>query len=167
MNDCPNAEIRDQLCDVVHRTLSDADCRRVEEHIATCADCAAEIALIRRAHAVLTRPAPSIDTATIVAALPRHRAQRAMSFSAWRIAAGIAVFAVGAASVSLARMEDRVDGAAATGADAHTLSLAGRLSTLADEDLEQLLAEMDDFDGATLVEPGAVLPVPTWEGGTP
>ncbi len=171
MNDCPNAEIRDQLCDVVHRTMSDADCRRVEDHIATCADCTAEIALIRRAHAVLTRRAPSVDTATIVAALPKRRTQRVMSFSAWRVAASIAVIAVGAASLSLVRMEDRVDGASITAAgvaaDEHTLSLGGRLSALEDEDLEQLLAEMDDFDGATLVEPRAVLPVPAWEGGIP
>ena len=171
MNDCPNAEMRDLLCDVVHRTMPDADCRRVEDHIATCADCSAEIALIRRAHAVLTRRAPAIDTRAIVAALPRRRRQRVMSYPAWRIAASIAVIALGAASISLVRMEDRVDGAAvtasATAADEQTLSLGGRLSNLEDEDLEQLLAEMDDFDGATIVEPRAVLPVPAWEGGTP
>src|SRR5687768_17134728 len=106
MNDCPNAEIRDQLCDVVHRTLSDAECRRVEAHIATCPDCAAEIALLERARAVLNRSAPAVNTNAIVAALPRPRRARAMSFSNWRIAASIAVIALGAASLSLVRIQD-------------------------------------------------------------
>jgi anti-sigma factor RsiW len=175
MNDCPNADMRDQLCDVVHRTLSDADCQRVEAHIAACADCTAEIALLRRAQAVLARQAPSVDTAAIVSALPRRRAPRPMAFPAWRVAASIAVIAVGAASISIARMDSAGgvgDGsstrrAAATATGALTLSFAGRLSVLEDEDLEQLLAEIDEFDGETPVEPRVILPVPAWDGGTP
>lgn len=175
MNDCPNAGIRDQLCDVVHRSLSDAECRQVEEHIAGCPDCAAEIALIQRARAVLTRNAPPVDTSRIVAALPRPRQARNASFANWRIAASIAVIAVGAASLSLARVQSAGRDAAAdsartmavASADAQTLSFAGRLSALEDADLEQLLADIDEFDGATPVEPRAVLPVPTWDGGTP
>ncbi len=177
MNDCPNAEIRDQQCDVFHRTLSDADCQRVEEHIATCHDCAAEIALLHRARAVLSRTAPAVNTSAIVAALPRPQRSRAraMSFGNWRIAASIAVIAVGAASLSLVRMQgagndagpDSLGTAVASNIDAHTLSFSGRLSALEDEDLEQLLADIDEFDGATPVEPRAVLPVPSWDGGTP
>lgn len=175
MNDCPNAEMRDQLCDVVHRTLSDADCRRVEEHIATCPDCAAEIELLRRARAVLSRTAPAVSTSAIVAALPRPQRARAMSFANWRVAASIAVIALGAASLSLVRVQNaRNDGApdsvgtmVAANIDTHTLSFSGRLSALQDEDLEQLLADIDEFDGATPVEPSTVLPVPTWDGGTP
>ena len=175
MNDCPNAEIRDQLCDVVHRTLPDADCRRIEEHIATCPDCAAEIALLQRARAVLNRTAPAVNTAAIVAALPQARGIRARSFSNWRVAASIAAVAIGAASLSLLRVQsagndagiDTIGTAVAANMDAEMLSFSGRLSALEDEDLEQLLADIDEFDGATLVEPRAVLPVPAWEGGTP
>ena len=170
MNDCPNAGMRDQLCDVVHRTLSDADCRRVEAHIATCADCTAEIALLREAHAVLTRRAPVVNRAAIVAALPRPRAARPAPFAAaaWRIEASIAVIAAGAASLSLVRNDvDEVSTVATAAATAPTLSLNGRLSMLEDEELEQLIAELDDFDGTTPTEPTAVLPVPAWEGGTP
>jgi anti-sigma factor RsiW len=175
MNDCPNAEMRDLLCDVVHRTLAEADCRRVEEHIATCADCQAELALLHRAREVLTRQAPAIDTARIAAAIPQRAPARAFRFSTWRVAASIAVIAVGAASLSVARQQMN-GGAAGTGesaamtatagADAHTLSFSGRLSTLNDEDLEQLLAEIDDFDGSTPEEPATMLPVPAWDGGT-
>ena len=175
MNDCPNAEMRDQLCDVVHRTLSDADCRRVEDHIAGCRECAAEIALLHRARAVLNRTAPAIDTSAIVAALPSPQRARPVSFANWRIAASIAVIAVGAASLSLARVQsagrdastDSARTAIVATADAQSLSFAGRLSALDDADLEQLLADIDDFDGATPAEPSAVLPVPGWEGGTP
>ena len=173
MNDCPNAEIRDQLCDVVHRTLSDAECRRVEEHIATCPDCTAEIALIRRAAAVLSRTAPAVNTSAIVAALPRPHRARHMSFANWRIAATIAVVALGAASLSLVRnagddgVTDTLGATIAVSPDTHSLSFSGRLSALDDADLEQLLADIDDFDGATPVEPSTVLPVPAWDGGTP
>ena len=173
MNDCPNAEIRDQLCDVVHRTLSDADCQRVEEHIASCPDCAAEIALLHRARAVLSRSAPAVDTSAIVAALPRPHRARQRSFANWRIAATIAVVAIGAASLSLVRnggdgaRVDTLGPIVATSADTHTLSFSGRLASLEDADLEQLLADIDDFDGATPVEPSTILPVPAWDGGTP
>lgn len=172
MNDCPNAGIRDQLCDVVHGTLPDADRQRVEDHLATCADCAAEIALLRRARVALARRSPVVETAAIVAALPRPRSRRVPSVATWRIAASIAVIAVGAASLSLVRSDwsgiDAGPGSeAASGSDAQTLSFAGRLSNLDDADLEQLLSEIDGFDGVTAVEPTAVLPVPTWDGGTP
>ena len=176
MNDCPNAEIRDLLCDAVHGTLADADRRRVEAHVAACADCRAELALLHRARAVLARGAPSIDTARIVAAIaPRHRvASRLLRVSTWRVAATIALVAVGVGSVSLVRQARTGNGAgigeSAVGSpvsDAHTLSFSGRLSTLGDEDLEQLLAEIDDFDGGTPAEPAVVLPVPAWDGGTP
>src|SRR5688500_3446901 len=114
MSDCPNAEIRGELCGVVHRTLPDADCRRIEAHIATCPDCAAEIALLHRARAVLNRTAPAVNTSAIVAALPRPQRSRtrAMSFSNWRIAASIAVIAIGAASLSLVRVQSAGNDAA-------------------------------------------------------
>ena len=172
MNDCPNAEIRDLLCDAVHGTLGEANCARVDEHVAGCEDCRAELALLHRARAVLSRNAPSVDTARIVAALPpRRAAARGLRFSTWRVAATIAVIAIGAGSLSLVGREQMVavgeDTAAGRVADPQTLSFSGRLSMLQDEDLEQLLAEIDDFDGGTPEEPAVVLPVPAWDGGTP
>jgi anti-sigma factor RsiW len=177
MNDCPNADIRDLLCDAVHGTLTDPARRRVDEHVAACADCAAELALLHRARAVLARSTPGVDAARIAAAIaPRGAAPRLARFSTWRVAATIAVMAVGAASLCLVRQE--MGGGAVAGSgesataaagvqDAQTLSFAGRLSALNDEDLVQLLAEIDDFDGGTPAEPAAVLPVPAWDGGTP
>lgn len=175
MNDCPNAEIRDLLCDVVHATLAGAERRRVEDHVATCADCAAELALLRRARAVLARATPAVDASRIAAAIPRRQdARRPMRFSTWRVAATIAVVAIGAASLSLVEMaRSRIDSAAGAGEsavgvteEAHTLSFAGRLSTLNEDDLEQLIAEIDDYDGGIPAEPRAVLALPAWDGGT-
>jgi hypothetical protein len=171
MNDCPNAGIRDLLCDVVHGTLADADRRRVEAHIAACADCAAELDLLRRARTVLARATPAVDTARIAAAIPRpYDAARLVRFSTWRIAATIAVVALGAASLSLLDLErsggrNAADVVAGAG-EAHTLSFAGRLSELNEEDLEQLIAEIDDYDGGIPAEPRAVLAIPAWDGGT-
>jgi anti-sigma factor RsiW len=174
MNDCSNAEIRDLLCDAVHGTLAGDARHRVDAHVASCADCSAELALLHRARAVLARSTPRVDVARIASAIPPRRARsRALSFSTWRVAATIAVMAVGAASLSLARRQAENASGAGTGesavasADAHTLSFSGRLSTLDDADLEQLLADLDAFDGGTSAEPAAVLPVPAWEGGTP
>ena len=178
MNDCPNADIRDLLCNAVHDTLAADDRRRVDEHLASCADCTAELALLYRARAVLNRGAPRVDPARIVAALPPRRARSWVpGVATWRIAATIAVMAVGAASLSRARGGMSPDSGLATGesavstgasaTDAHTLSFSGRLSSLDDDDLAQLLSEIEDLDGGTPAEPSVVLPVPGWEGGTP
>ena len=178
MNDCPNADIRDLLCNAVHDTLAADDRRRVDAHVASCADCTAELALLHRAREVLKRGTPQVDANRIAAAIPVRRTRSwGASVPAWRIAATIAVMAVGAASLSRTRGGIAPDGGRAGGEsavgtvaaanDPHTLSFSGRLSSLDDEDLAQLLSEIDDLDGGTPAEPAVVLPVPGWEGGTP
>jgi len=69
MRDCPNVEIRDLLPDFVHRTLADDAMARVTAHVASCADCRAEVALLRSAAAAL-RTRPAVNVAAIVRALP-------------------------------------------------------------------------------------------------
>ena len=70
MTDCPNATVRDRLPDLLHGAL-DAPARAVvEAHVAGCADCASELALLRDARATFAL-APQVDVAAIVAALPR------------------------------------------------------------------------------------------------
>ncbi|MFL5575008.1 MAG: zf-HC2 domain-containing protein, partial [Gemmatimonadaceae bacterium] len=80
MIDCPNADVRDLLPAYAHGALGAADRARVESHVAGCADCAAELSLIRAAQRALA-PAPAVNVARIVAALPRPAAQGA---GAWR-----------------------------------------------------------------------------------
>jgi anti-sigma factor RsiW len=176
MTDCPNAEIRDLIPDLVHGTLAGAERQRVEQHIASCAECAAEAALIRRARTVLAPRTPSIDAGRIAARIPRYAPRsRGRLGTAWRVAASILVLAVGATTFDLVRRQSgQVAGdptlgesAVATVADVGTLSFAGRLSALADEELEQLLADIDQLDTRMPAEPVRVLPVPPYEGRIP
>src|SRR5688572_16602655 len=107
MTDCPNAEIRDLLPDLVHGTLAGAERQRVEQHIASCAECAAEAALIRLARTALRPTGPSIDAGRIAARIPRYAPSRSRVplRTAWRIAASILVLAVGAKTFDLVRTQ--------------------------------------------------------------
>ncbi|MFI5232823.1 MAG: zf-HC2 domain-containing protein [Gemmatimonadales bacterium] len=100
MNDCPNGTMRDLLPAFVHGVLADADRAAVAAHVAGCEECAAEIELIRTASRAFA--APEIDVGRIVGALPRaprRRAQPTFAGRAQRVAAAIAIVAIGAYSV--------------------------------------------------------------------
>ncbi|MEP6493623.1 MAG: zf-HC2 domain-containing protein [bacterium] len=109
MNDCPNAEIRDQLPDLVHNRL-DAGARvAVMMHIDGCADCRAELAVLRGVHAALASRTPRVNVQSIVAALPKpeHRlarpAARQRTWANWRVAAAVVFLVAGGTSVALLR----------------------------------------------------------------
>lgn len=70
MTDCSNVEMRERLPDLLHGRLEGAARVEVQAHLATCATCAAELALLQEARLVLDR-APTVDVARILAALPR------------------------------------------------------------------------------------------------
>ena len=108
MNDCINAEMRDQLPDLVHDRLS-ADARAtVLAHVQACADCRDELQLLRDARAVLGRGIPHVDVAYVVGALPKAPAPRGMvkleskrrtrNWSDWRIAAAVTLLIAGGGS---------------------------------------------------------------------
>ncbi|MFP5356090.1 MAG: anti-sigma factor family protein [Gemmatimonadota bacterium] len=110
--DCSNIEMRELLPDFLHDTLSASERARVEAHLATCAECAAEHALLesaRRAMAGLR--VPRVDTAGIVAALPRpmapavgrRRTVGQRSPLLFRLAAAITFISLGGISVAIAR----------------------------------------------------------------
>ena len=102
MTDCPNGEIRDLLPDLLHDRLTGPSRAAVEAHVASCADCRAELSLLAQARATLRRT-PALDLAAIVAAVPAPRAAaRRPSRSSWRIAAAITAIAVGGTSVAIA-----------------------------------------------------------------
>jgi anti-sigma factor RsiW len=125
MIDCSNTEMRDALPDVIHGGLDAAKLAEVEAHVASCAQCAAELALLRAA--VSTRPdAPPINVQRIVSALPvaaknglllhrgRGEPESAVSStvqrprSIWtrpalRIAAAVAIVSAGALSLLVGR----------------------------------------------------------------
>lgn len=75
MNDCVNGDIRDVLPELVNGTLPAGDVARVQEHVRVCAECAAEVELLRAARAAM-RLAPAMDTARIASAVRSSTAQR-------------------------------------------------------------------------------------------
>ena len=75
MDDCVNGEIRDLLPELVSGTLPAGEVARVQEHVRACADCAAEVELLRTVRAAM-RLAPPMNTARIAEAVQASTARR-------------------------------------------------------------------------------------------
>lgn len=113
MNDCVNAEIRDQLPDLVHDRLGAAERTVVLAHVESCIDCRDELQLLRDARAMYARGVPRVDVAYVVGALPKAPAAhptrelparpRARTWSDWRIAAAITLLIAGGGSYAVMR----------------------------------------------------------------
>ena len=104
MNDCVNAEVRDALPDYLNHRLSDLDTATMREHIESCADCRAELALLSeaRASAVL---APKMNVDRIASALPAYGSVPAHpagtgSRRSWMLVAAAAIVAIGGWAIS-------------------------------------------------------------------
>ncbi len=63
------ATVRDALPDLLHGRLAGDARLRAERHVAECAGCAAELALLRGARAAVHAGAPAIDVAAVAAAV--------------------------------------------------------------------------------------------------
>lgn len=100
MNDCPNADVRDLLPDVVHGRLDAAMRAMVETHIAGCAACRAELALLRDLRGSFLGT-PRLNLGAIAAALPAYRGSARRSWVGWRAAAAITVLVAGGSTVAL------------------------------------------------------------------
>ena len=195
MTDCPNAEMRDLLPDLLHERLDPSARAAVMAHVAKCAECRAELALMREARIALTSDMRIVDVAAIASAviaqtsapvvyeLPRQR--RAQRWIDWRIAASIALVAVGAASFAAIRARQsapaRVEPIAPqvaldtpkatvvaktpesvtpamtpTPAAAAELSAAGGVSDLSEEDLRALVDDLDSIAAEPATDPEPV-----------
>lgn len=102
MIDCPNADVRDLLPDLLNGRLEAAARERVEAHLAGCAECRAELALLGDV-SVTTRWTPALDVGAIVAALPAYRAPARRRWVGWKVAAAITVVAAGGSSLLVLR----------------------------------------------------------------
>jgi anti-sigma factor RsiW len=126
MSECKNLEVRDLLPALVRCELKSSERAAVEDHLAVCADCRAELAVVGDLASVL-RSTPAIDTARIAQAVVRAarerraapisldaaRRRRAMPRRAWLAAASlIAVAGAGALAVVASRNEVRQEPAA-------------------------------------------------------
>jgi predicted anti-sigma-YlaC factor YlaD len=207
MNDCADGEMRDLLPGYVHRTLSSAERVAVVAHLESCEDCRAEVALITSASRAF--PVADVDVARIVKALPappRRVARRTFAGQAQRIAAAIAIVALGAFTVVALRGKFQgtthevakaappvaagtelasappvqaarvaVDSPASTLPPAPapvaasrrpSMSFGGGLSDLSDDQLDALMAELDDLDALPSAEPETHLtPILPPDGG--
>lgn len=130
MTECMNAEMRDALPDFIHGQLDPARTADVRAHVVTCAECAAEVEILRLV--VASAPsAPQMDVEKIAGALPvptRHgfllhrgggrtssgtssisvppsaaRPSRIWSRPAVRVAAAVAIVAAGGLSLLAGR----------------------------------------------------------------
>lgn len=173
MNDCVKGEIRDVLPELVSGILPAGEVARVQDHVRGCADCAAEVELLRTARAAM-RLAPAMDTTRIAAAVQASTSQRLAARRAparvARIAGFSLIVALGAAGIWSARdtspasTEPRM---AATGvADVQPLAaqprasrgpvqlaLGGDMSQLGDEQLVALMSELSALEAMPVAEP--------------
>lgn len=107
MTDCPNAEMRDRLPDLLHERLDVSVRAAVMAHVDQCSDCRAEMTLLREARVVLSPEVRAVDVLAIARVVvektrkPSAVSVRRSPWMDWRIAASVALLVVGAGSVAL------------------------------------------------------------------
>ena len=172
MTDCPNAEIRDQLPDLLHDRL-DAEARAaVLAHVGDCIDCKAEMDLLSGLRGTMTyvvtvdvtRVSQGViaQTRSVAAGVPA----RGRAWANWRIAAAITVLAVGAGSVArmynssgVAVGPDSVAVAQAVAAPAlqvAELSTPSEAEAPSESDLRTLISDLEELDALPALEPEVV-----------
>ena len=171
MRECQDETVKDMLPELAAGRLSPADAARVTAHVDACPACAAELTVVRAAHAAFTPfTAPAVDIARIVAALPTPPAKviefaphmRRRRFTSWRIAATIATIAVSGVSIGVLQgvLRDnkppavkRVVLKASDAAEASGLTVGGSLNDLSEKEMQTLLDKLDELDAVPSAEP--------------
>jgi hypothetical protein len=190
MIDCPNAEIRDRLPDLLHERLDASVRAAVMSHVADCSDCRIELELLQEAHVVLSSGLRAIDVSSVARVVVSRMAKGSMaprrrSWTDWRIAASIAVLAIGATSVVMLRDRSKDSGAVvapvalsvpaesvpasppaspehvvgATSpavAPSAELAAAAEMSDLSESDLRALVDDLQTLDALPPTEPDPV-----------
>ncbi|HKN68458.1 MAG TPA: zf-HC2 domain-containing protein [Gemmatimonadaceae bacterium] len=127
MTDCPNAEMRDRLPDLLHERLETSLRAAVMAHVEECDDCRAEITLLREARIVLSPEMRAVDVVAISRVVIEQTRQAARTsakrspWTDWRIAASVALLVVGAGSIALVRRSSGTRPLAAVVADTHAV----------------------------------------------
>lgn len=110
MFDCANVEMRELLPDFVAGAVDAPTRARVEEHIASCAECASEVEMLRLVRSAFAAT-PAIDIQRVVAALPKPGAATRVAggrapvkrWMDWRIAAALTMISVGGLSLAIGK----------------------------------------------------------------
>jgi len=100
MTECARGDLRDLLPDLLHGTISPDAAAGVRAHLLTCDTCAGELELLRAARTMLDQRAPTIDVARVVSAIAPYQPHSGGGLS-WRVAAAVAVLAVGGLAYAL------------------------------------------------------------------
>ena len=192
MTDCPNAEMRDRLPDLLHERLETSVRAAVMAHVDQCSDCRAEMALLREVRVVLSPEMRAVDVVAISRVViektrrPAKPGVRRSPWMDWRIAASVALLAVGAGSVALLVRSPETQSRAAVVADSRSavpnaarpeslaaaptpsgtapvstapsaeLSAAASVGDLSESDLRALLRDLDQIDAVPSAEPEQV-----------
>ena len=165
MRDCPMAEMRDALPDLMHGTLSPHQLAEVRAHLEACEACRAELELLERVRRAV--PAPNVATVGMVSRLPRYqrpsRWRRVASGPVLRVAAAVVLLAGGVSLVMRdgTRVPEPVHGDSVPRHGA-TLELAvGETFTdVSDQALMALVEAMEDLDATTLSEEPESVTIP-------
>lgn len=180
-----NEALRDQLPLLAHGELSAPAAASVRAHVASCAECAAELAVIERAAQMFASATPRVDTAAILAKLPAAPGARPVltvsrgtpqAFRVPRYALAAAASLVLVATLSLGAIRDSlfgdgtktpvmVDTGMLVVATAPTALVGGHeLDDFNADELESLLSELDQLEATVAAEPtriqAPVSPVP-------
>ena len=180
MSDCPNVEMREALPELLHGRLDAAHEARVREHVAVCAECAAELELLERVQRAYAK-APVIDTAAIVRALPAPHARRSSSLGVLRLAAAIVIILAGAvvlrtvvgrsapdrehmvlvphdSALPALPVPNTANVPEPLTAGSRTLAISvSEVDDLDAEELEALLSALDRIDAAPVAEPDTLI----------
>jgi hypothetical protein len=112
MNDCTNAEMRDQLPDLLHLRLDEGARAVVMAHVTDCIDCRDELQLLRDVQSMMAARTPRVDVSYVVGALPKAPARaplrverRRPAWADWRIAAAVTLLLAGGGSFALMNTE--------------------------------------------------------------
>jgi hypothetical protein len=189
MNDCPNAEFRDRLPDLLHERLDAFARAAVVSHLDGCALCREELELLRGLHGVMVRQTTvRIDVTRIVRALPAPSRKLVVTGrrwqTDWRVAAAITMLLAAGTSVgtylnvggrdgvsdSVSAQSPTLVTGSTTGVSALSVAelppaaselyVGGGLNDLSDNELRTLLNDIETFDGLPATDPEVVSPVP-------
>ncbi|MBI2796028.1 MAG: zf-HC2 domain-containing protein [Gemmatimonadetes bacterium] len=155
MRDCPNAMMRDQLPEYVHGRLDAVARAAVDSHLASCADCAAEVDLLRWISGAVTEAmgerSPQVNADRVMAALRRARRPRMawLRTTEWR-AAAVLLFMAGTSSLLWMNWQQPVT--PSEPAAAESMSFAGGVTDLSEAQLSTLLGEMDKLSATPSTE---------------
>lgn len=173
MRECHEMNEREALPLLVRGLLGPVEAARLRAHVASCASCADELALLERTARLFDAATPKVDIAAIVAKLPAAPRRRSLTLvRAGALRSRVPRYALAAAAsltlvatLSFAALKARVFGepggtqvapdTALPATPAVPVAIIGgtELADLGASELEALLAELDRMEATVAAEP--------------